>query len=300
MRNMGGLRKYMPVTFVLMWAATLAISGVPPFSGFFSKDLILGSVFERAHGSPMAELHVLGIPGSTILYTVYALGLVTALLTAIYMTRMMLYTFHGPNRTGEREREHIHDAPWVMTAPLVVLGVLSVFGGWLNLPAILPIGPVGALDKWLEPVVGASSHALAGPHEAMPASSEWMLVGVAVAISAFGILFAVARLKPAALLPKREAEALPERRIEEVTEHAYYVNEGVDRLLVQPTINISRKLLWRGLDVGVIDGFFVNGVAALMKAVSWAGSRIQTGNVSNYAWVVAVGALILVGAVAFR
>ncbi len=100
MRNMGGLRKYMPVTFILMWIATLAIAGIPPFAGFFSKDEILGSVFARAHGSTLADASLLGIPGTALLYAIYVLGLVTALLTAIYMTRMMLYTFHGPNRSG--------------------------------------------------------------------------------------------------------------------------------------------------------------------------------------------------------
>src|SRR4029079_17187531 len=95
MRNMGGLKRYLPVTCVLMWIATLAISGIPPFSGFCSKDEILGAVFARAHGSTLASATWLGIPGSTLLYVVYGIGLAAALLTAIYMTRMMLYTFHG-------------------------------------------------------------------------------------------------------------------------------------------------------------------------------------------------------------
>src|SRR5688572_12442665 len=95
MRNMGGLRRFMPVTWVLMWIATLAIAGIPPFAGFFSKDEILASVYARAHGSNLAEASLFGIPGSTLLYFIYFIGIVTALLTAIYMTRMMLYTFHG-------------------------------------------------------------------------------------------------------------------------------------------------------------------------------------------------------------
>ena len=107
MRNMGGLRKFMPVTFVLMWIATLAIAGVPPFSGFFSKDGILGAVFARAQHGALAEATWLGMPGSTVLYVLYGSGCVTAFLTAIYMTRMMLYTFHGPNRTGEAERAQL-------------------------------------------------------------------------------------------------------------------------------------------------------------------------------------------------
>ncbi|HEY4658545.1 MAG TPA: NADH-quinone oxidoreductase subunit L, partial [Gemmatimonadaceae bacterium] len=103
MRNMGGLRRFLPITWILMWIATLAIAGIPVFSGFFSKDEILSAVFARAHGSPLADASWLGIPGGTVLYVIYVLGLAAALLTAIYMTRMMLYTFHGPNRTGDAE-----------------------------------------------------------------------------------------------------------------------------------------------------------------------------------------------------
>ena len=299
MRNMGGLRRFMPVTFALMWAATLAISGVPPFSGFFSKDQILGSVFAAAQHSAIAELSVAGIPGSAIVYAIYVLGLITALLTAIYMTRMMLYTFHGANRTGEDERHHLHEAPWIMTGPLVVLGLLTVFGGWLNIPAILGwMGGAGALDRWLAPVVGRASETLAGGEAAhLSHSTEYALIGAAVAVGAIGILFAAMRYR-APLRPKREAEAAV--GFGDAVEHAYYVNEGIDRLIIEPTVAISRKVLWRGLDVGLIDGVLVNGSALLMRGVAWAGARIQTGNVGNYAWIIAVGALVVIGAVAFR
>jgi len=148
MRNMGGLKAHMPVTFYLMWIATLAIAGIPFFSGFFSKDEILASVFARTHGSTLAEGALLGVPGSVVLYVVYALGLAAALMTAIYMTRMMLYTFHGPNRTGDAERPHLKEAPWIMTGPLVVLGVLSLAGGWFNIPPILGfLGADGAARR---------------------------------------------------------------------------------------------------------------------------------------------------------
>ena len=112
MRNMGGLRRYMPWTFWLMLIATLAIAGIPPLSGFFSKDEILAGTFARGREAPF-------------FYVLWAMGTVAALLTAFYMFRLMLYTFHGPNRTGEKEREHLHEAPWVMTGPLVVLGAGS-------------------------------------------------------------------------------------------------------------------------------------------------------------------------------
>ena len=111
MRNMGGLKTYMPVTFWLMWIATLAIAGIPPFAGFFSKDEILGALFARAQHSTIASAHLFGIPGSAWLYFAYLLGLVAAFMTAVYMTRMMIYTFHGPNRTGEKERGYLAEAP---------------------------------------------------------------------------------------------------------------------------------------------------------------------------------------------
>src|SRR5205807_1968193 len=119
MRNMGGLARYMPWTATLMWIATLAIAGIPPLAGFFSKDEILGAAFAQGAGRP-------------VWYVFWGMGLAAALLTAFYMTRLMLYTFHGPNRTGDREREQLHEAPPLMTAPLVVLGILTVLGGALN------------------------------------------------------------------------------------------------------------------------------------------------------------------------
>ena len=129
MRNMGGMRKAMPVTWILMWIATLAISGIPPFAGFFSKDSILGSVFEHSDNSVLANATWLGMPGHAVLLAVYVIGLAAAFLTAVYMTRLMLYTFHGPSRATDDEQKHMHEAPWVMTGPLVVLGALSLFGG---------------------------------------------------------------------------------------------------------------------------------------------------------------------------
>src|SRR3954462_15520765 len=184
MRNMGGLKAYMPTTFYLMWIATLAIAGIPIFAGFFSKDEILGTVYMRASHSTLADATLLGIPGSALLYLAYVLGLAAALKTAIYMTRMMIYTFHGPNRTGDEERKHLHEAPWVMTGPLVVLGIATVVGGWLNLPKLIPIGPLEGLQHWLEPVVGQAALMVTNGHELEPAAStEWFLIGTAITIA---------------------------------------------------------------------------------------------------------------------
>jgi NADH-quinone oxidoreductase subunit L len=205
MRNMGGLRQYMRYTFWLMWIATLAIAGIPLFSGFFSKDEILGAVFERAHGSTIAHASLFGVSGEFWLYAAWVLGLAAAFMTAIYMTRMMIYTFHGPNRTGEKERHYLREAPWIMTGPLVVLGVLSAFGGWLNIPEFAEfLGPVGDLDHWLEPVVGPATAMTAGGTH-LSATTEYELVGIAVGLALVGIALAWARLKPEKLVPKREA-----------------------------------------------------------------------------------------------
>ena len=300
MRNMGGLRRFMPWTFVLMWIATLAIAGIPPLSGFFSKDEILGGVFARAGHSTLAEANWLGIPGTSVLYGIYAIGLFTALLTAVYMTRMMLYTFHGPNRTGEGEQQHLAEAPWVMTLPLLVLGVLSAIGGWLNIPEIMGfLGTPLWLHHWLEPVVGAPALAVTGgePVHASP-QTELLLIATAVAVALAGIAFALIRLKPARLVPKDQA--VPERGFERVLAHKWYVDELYDRTIVQPVVGVSRRLLWTVTDKWLIDGLLVNGSARLMGFFSRVGSYLQTGSVSTYAWAIAIGVLVVLGAFTLR
>jgi NADH-quinone oxidoreductase subunit L len=302
MRNMGGLKRYLPVTCVLMWIATLAISGIPPLSGFFSKDEILGSVFARAHGSTLASASWLGIPGSTLLSLIYGIGLAAAFLTAVYMTRMMLYTFHGPVRTGTEEEHHLHEAPWVMTGPLVILGILTVFGGWLNLPEVItdviPLGPRELLAHWLDPVVGQATARVTAGAAQVPASTEEALIGLAVAIAVAGMVFAFLRLKPARVPRKRDA--VPEHGLEGLVANKYYVDEALDKTIVTPTYAISRNFLWRFIDNGLIDGLLVNGSAALARGFGWLGSRLQTGNVGIYAWVLVVGVLAMLGALTLR
>ena len=302
MRNMGGLRRYLPVTCVLMWIATLAISGIPPFAGFFSKDEILGSVFARAHGSTLASATWLGIPGDSLLYAIYAIGLAAAFLTAVYMTRMMLYTFHGPSRTGAEEEKYLHEAPWVMTGPLVVLGILTIAGGWLNLPEVVtdlvPLGPSEGLAHWLDPVVGTATARVIGGAGHVPVSTEEALIATAVIIAVAGILLAFFRLKPERV-PRRR-DAVPEQGFERVVAHKYYVDEGIEKVIVMPAYATSRNFLWRLVDNGLIDGFFVNGSAALARGFGWVGSRLQTGNVGIYAWVLVVGVLAMLGAFTLR
>ena len=298
MRNMGGLRTWMPWTWALMWIATLAISGVPFFSGFFSKDEVLASVFARAQHSPLGEASWLGIPGTALLYAIYVMGLAAALLTAVYMTRMMIYTFHGPNRTGAVERDHLHEAPWIMTGPLLVLGVLSLAGGWLNIPAFLSfLGPTETLHHWLEPVTGQSSARLAGPDAHLDHNTELLLTAAAIAVGAIGILFASMRLDPKRLPAKRDAR--PEEGFGRVLANKYYVDEAYDRAIIGPTVGFSRGFLWRVVDVGIIDRM-VNGAAGMMRGFGRAGSWMQSGHVGTYAWVLLVGVLAVLGAFTLR
>src|SRR5881227_3956066 len=277
LRNMGGLRHHLPWTATLMWVATLAIAGIPPFSGFFSKDEILGAAFARGAAQPAW-------------YAFWAMGLAAALLTAFYMTRLMLYTFHGPNRTGERERAHLHEAPWVMTGPLVVLGALSLAGGVLNLPEL--VGGKPWLEHWLAPVTALADRMR--PVVELSAAVEWTLVGGAVLVAALGIAGAVRLLRPEALVPARLAP--PETGLGRVLWKKWYVDEIYDAAIVRPIQWLTREVLWKTIDVRLVDGLLVNGSATASRALGWLGSRLQTGEVGFYVALFVVGVLLVVGA----
>lgn len=271
---MGGMKEYLPWTAAVMWIATLAIAGIPGFSGFFSKDGILAAVFSRGHDA-------------TYFYVLWGVGAVAALLTAFYMTRMMIYTFSGPNRTGEAERKELHEAPWVMTGPLVALAAGSVLAGLLNLPHVLP--GAGWLEHWLEPVTDRSELYLEAPH--LSAGTEWMLMGIATVIAVLGIVGAFRLLRPEELKPA--AEAQPETGLQKVLVRKWYVDEIYDALVVRPTVWLSRKVLWRIIDVGIIDRTGVNGSANMMRFFGWVGSRFQTGQLGTYLFLFVIGALVL-------
>ena len=278
MRNMGGLRRAMPWTAGLMWLATLAIAGIPGFSGFFSKDEILAMTFARG-----------GEAGA--FFVLWAMGSVAALLTAFYMTRMMLYTFHGINRTGVEEEPHLHEAPWVMTGPLVVLAVGSVFAGFLNLPAVLPGS--GWLHHWLEPVTESSAQFLPEVHLAH--ATEWALLGLATLVALVGIVGAWMLLKPEAVKPVAESPA--EAGFGKVLLNKWYIDELYDRVIVRPLMWMSDLVLWKVVDNGVIDGAGVNGSATVARLVGWVGSRIQNGRVGTYVLFFVVGVWFILRAV---
>jgi NADH-quinone oxidoreductase subunit L len=278
MRNMGGLREYMPVTFWLMLIATLAIAGIPPFAGFFSKDEILAAAFARGAGTP-------------VFYVFYGMGVLAALLTAFYMARLMAMTFLGENRTGERERAHLHEAPWIMTGPLVVLGILSAVGGALNLPHL--VGGHEALERWLEPVLEPG---LKFTHLVMPSgSTEYALVGAAVAIGVLGLWLGF-RSTLARRIPTAH-DAPPETGFARVLNRKYYVDELYDAIVVRPVEWLSRMVLWRGVDQGVVDGAAVNGAAALSRLLGGGLRLLQTGQVGVYVVLFLVGALWILRAV---
>jgi NADH-quinone oxidoreductase subunit L len=288
LRNMGGLAKYMPATASAMTIATLAIAGVPPLAGFFSKDEILSSVFARAQGSPLASASLLGVPGHTLLYAAYGIGLVTALLTAVYMTRLLLLTFFGANRTGEGEREMLHEAPAIMTGPVLVLALLTLAGGWLNIPALLPIGPVGLLEHWLEPVTASSAARLAGSGH-LDHATELVLVGIATSVAVLGMAIALLRYRK----PMADKAHSPADR--SLLASAYHVDAAVDAVIVRPFKAFAEVILTRGVERG-IDGVFGAGGSLLSRTAALVGTKLQDGDVGKYAWLLAAGAIALLAA----
>ncbi len=296
MRRMGGLRKMLPVTYWTFVAGTMAISGVPILSGFVSKDQILAAAFES----------------HKILWVV---GLMTAGLTAFYMFRLLYMTFHGEFRGTQEERQHVHESPPVMTLPLIVLAIGAVISGWVGLPRL------GEWDwnwfgRFLEPVV----HTVGGHSEAHHASVglELTLMALSVAVAAIGIFFAWRTYGGAQGLVAGERWALRFPGLHRLLVNKYYVDELYDATVVRGTWATARDLF--RFDAGFIDGFLVNGsrnvtvaaaylsgffdkyvVDGLVNLIGWIlqlGSRVfrrlQTGVVSQYAMVIAVGMFVLV------
>src|ERR1700682_5607637 len=220
MTRMGGLRKKIRWTYLTMLTATLAIAGFPPFAGFFSKDTILFNAFQfKAFDSDTAG-HVL-----------YAIGLLTALLTSFYMFRLIFLTFHGKPRFDEH-KVHVHESPWSMLGPLVVLALLSIVGGWFALPALL--GGEDYFSRFLAPVFGAPEAAGA---EVAARSQELILAGVAVGVALLGLLipFGLYLNHPG----KPEALAKSLRGIYTTLLNKYYVDEIYAALIVKPLMWIS-------------------------------------------------------------
>jgi len=298
MRNMGGLRKLMPITWLTMWVATLAIAGIWPFAGFFSKDEIIWMAGARAAGS---------YGGWFVL--IWVLALAAAMITAVYMTRLMVMTFHGENRTGQEEARHLHEAPWVMWVPLSILAFLSIFGGWVNVPLDIQesfMGGYGLLPmsewmhEWLHPVAGVATeiqatHAGDFGHYS-PFGGGEVLWAVLSTLLALVIVLVTARVVGGfKILPA--AEAPDPVGFKKVLFKKYYVDEIYDSIIVQPIIRASR-FAWKVIDQGIVDGI-VNGLGYLARAIGWVGSLFQTGTVNTYALFLAIGVLVILWQVAF-
>ena len=303
MRNMGGLKDRMRITWVVMWIATLAIAGIWPLAGFFSKDEIIWytAAWAGAESNPFGAL-----------YTVYwFLAIVTAMLTAFYMTRLMVMTFHGESRVERKARTHLHEAPRVMMVPLIILAVLSVFGGWVNVPETLSesfLGMFGVLPMsewlhhWLEPVthdaaaiqvaaLGEAAHAdpLLGAGEFV-----WALVSTAAAAA---VVIAAFRVLSSRKYVAAAQDGPAPKGLRGVLFNKWYFDEMFDRGIVRPVLAASRWC-WRVVDTVLIDGF-VNFVGNFTRLAGWSLSLFQTGQANTYAFVLTLGVLLVLGAAVF-
>ncbi len=272
MLHMGGLSKKIKVTYWTMLIATLAIAGFPPLAGFFSKDAILGEAFQREGGW----------------HSLYVVGLLTALLTSFYMFRLIFLTFHGKQRYDEHH-VHVHESPWSMLGPLVILAVLSIIGGWLAAPSFW--GGEDHFTAFLAPVFGAShAEGEAALSEAAAHSLELTLAVVAVVAALIGLLTAFWLYLKQPGKPAEIAKSL--KPIYTTLYNKYYVDEAYGAAIVKPLLAISTNVLWKIIDVEAIDGT-VNGIAHGATATGDVSRRTQSGNTRSYAVWVVVGALTI-------
>jgi NADH-quinone oxidoreductase subunit L len=275
MRKMGGLSKKIKYTYWTMLIATLAIAGIPPLAAFFSKDAILLSAFQIAGGHPL-----------------YAIGLLTALLTSFYMFRLIFLTFHGKPSYDEH-KVHVHESPWSMLGPLVILAVLSVIGGWLAAPALW--GGPDYFASFLAPVF-ASAQGAEAVNEAAAHQLEIILaiVAVASALLGLGVAFWLYIRQPGK--PEQIAKSL--RPVYSTLLNKYYVDEIYAAVVITPLMWISTNVLWRFVDVAAIDGT-VNGIASGATSIGDTVRHAQSGNTRSYAVWVVIGALVVIAVIFF-
>jgi NADH-quinone oxidoreductase subunit L len=294
MRKMGGLKGKIPVTFWTFFLATLAIAGIPGFSGFFSKDEILWQAYSSPHGHPV----------------LWAVGVLAAGMTAFYMFRLLFMTFFGESRAPEEVKKHIHESPRVMTIPLGVLSVLSIVGGYVGIPHVL--GGLNKIGEFLAPVVGghgqgatghaalslqrvayAAEHGVAKTtaHAAHSASMELTLMAISVAVALTGIFIAYVFYIKMPELPTLLAEK--RKTLYTILVNKYFVDEiyGFSFVNSLKALGIG---LWRGFDDLVIDGT-VNGVGRTMIGFGGILRKIQTGFVQSYALSMMIGGIIVIG-----
>ncbi|WP_263789601.1 NADH-quinone oxidoreductase subunit L [Salinibacter sp.] len=280
MRTMGGIGEYMPATRTTYLLATLAISGIPLTAGFFSKDEILFKAFEY------------GYDGSTYAMAVWGVGIVTAVLTAFYMMRSYMLTFEGEPRWPRSDQVSPHESPSTMTGPLWTLGILSLVGGFIGLPAVIQGGDLNWIHHYLGAKYGGPV-AEASVQGHVPLALEWGLILLSSVI-ALGTVYYAWRVYGTQGLEYDAALQRQLRGVYQTWSDTYYWDEFYDAVVVDSLINgIARKGL-AAFDTTVVDGA-VNGVAGAAQNASGLLRRVQTGLVQNYALALTVGAALLVG-----
>lgn len=261
----GGLKKYMPQTAITFLIAALAISGIPPLSGFFSKDEILWYSFSN---------------GSFILWLV---GVITALMTAFYMFRLYFLTFEGKERFGHDK--HPHESPKVMTIPLIILAVLSVIGGFVGIPEVFSGEHGNQFHNWLAPIFKDADRKLM--HFGLHSHFEEILLMVISVIGASASILLARYI----YLKKPEIASRTASRFKGVYNllwNKYFTDEIYDAVIVSPTVMISKNVLWKIADNRIIDGT-VNGAAKLIEILSATIRKVQTGVAQLYALVMVLG-----------
>lgn len=262
-RNMGGLKKYMSVTHITFLLACLAIAGMPPFSGFFSKDEILAATYAK---NPL----------------LWGVGVAGAMMTAFYMFRLYAMTFLGKFRGMHEQEHHLHESPKAITIPLIILAILSVVGGLVGIPEVFMHGG-HRLEGFLAPVF-AQSNAITVKH-AVSHAQEYMLMGISVALALAALVYAWSRFS------KYQKTGKEETGLGKVLENKWYVDELYDAIIVKPVLAIG-KYFNNIVERRGIDGF-VNGIG---KAVNYSSRQIrliQTGQVGTYVLLMVLGILIL-------
>jgi len=279
MRKMGGLRSYIPVTFGTMGIATLAISGIPPFAGFWSKDEILWKAFSSG---PAGRVY-------------WLIGLITAFITSFYMFRLIFMTFFSDYRGGHVDEDgqgsHGHDAhghgephesPMVMLVPLMILAFLATVGGL--------VGIGDRFEHFLAPVFG-SGEVAAAAGEAASRGTEFLLMGISITVAILGLVLAYVLYISKPYLPQKIADGL--NGFYTAVLNKYYVDEIYARLFVKPLVEGSTRILWHGVDQKVIDNT-VNDAADGARKVSDEVRHMQSGNLRSYAsWIAAASAVMI-------
>jgi NADH-quinone oxidoreductase subunit L len=262
----GGLKKYMPKTYITFFIATLAISGVPGLSGFFSKDEILWSAY--ANGG----------------FVFWLIGAITAMLTAFYMFRLVSLTFYGKERF-DHHHIHPHESPALMTVSLMILAFLSVVGGYVGIPKVFAGEHGNLFEGWLEPIYAPAQAKLAtfGSHTHL---EEILLMAVSVAAVLSAIYFSLHVYRKNPQIAENVSNKF--KGFYNLLLNKYFVDEAYEAAVVQPIQKGSEKFLWKIFDVKIIDGM-VNGAASLVESGSGFIRKIQTGVTQSYAVVMMVG-----------